>query len=291
MTIRTLSLLLALLAMAIPASSFAQDDLQKAKDLYAAADYEKALAILTAVPNAERSPQVGQYRAFCLIALGQDEQADHAIQALLMADPLYQPDPAETSPRVMEAFTAARERALPAITRQMYLEAKGALERKEREEAVSGFQALLRTIDGAGDMAAEFADLRVLADGFLDLSAALLEPPTAPPPDAPSASAPEPVAPPAVTVSTPPVAVKQEIPPWIANDGVSRRSAFSGTLRIRVSEKGDVASAEMLRPVHPAYDAVLLRATESWLYEPATENGVPVPADVVVQIQLRPPSN
>jgi hypothetical protein len=55
--------------------AFAQDDLQRAKELYAAAAYEEALALLTAVPNAERIPQVDEYRAFCLIALGQGEEA------------------------------------------------------------------------------------------------------------------------------------------------------------------------------------------------------------------------
>jgi len=40
--------------------------------------------------------------------------------------------------------------------------------------------------------------------------------------------------------------------------------------------------------VHPTYDAALLRAARTWLYEPAKSNGAPVPADVIIQIQLRP---
>lgn len=291
MILRTSTLLLAvILACATPAS--AQDDLQRAKDLYAAAAYEEALAVLKAMPDAERIPQAGQYRVFCLIALGQAKAAEQAIEALLISDPLYLPDPAETSPRVLEAFAAARARALPAITKQMYANAKTALERKDRDTAVTGFERLLRAIDSAPEMKGELADLRVLADGFLTLSRALPEPAAASTPDpAPSpASTHAPVeTAPIVASSTRPVAIKQEIPPWITYDDAARRVGFSGTLRVRVGVDGKVQSAEMVERVHPAYEQVLLKAAESWLYQPATQNGVAVPGEVLIQIQLRPP--
>jgi tetratricopeptide (TPR) repeat protein len=291
MILRASTLLLALiLACATPA--WAQNDLQRAKDLYAAAAYEEALAVLKAMPDAERIPQVGQYRVFCLIALGQTKAADQAIEALLVSDPMYLPDPAETSPRVLEAFVAARERALPAITKQMYADAKTALERKDRDTAVTGFERLLRAIDSAPEMKGELADLRVLADGFLTLSRALPEPPAASTPDPAPSSAPTPApaeSAPIVASSTRPVAIKQEIPPWITHDDSARRVGFSGTLRVRVGVDGKVQSAEMVERVHPAYEQVLLKAAKSWLYEPATQNGVAVPGEVLIQIQLRPP--
>jgi TonB family protein len=202
---------------------------------------------------------------------------------------MYQPNPAETSPRVVEAFVAARARALPVVAKQLYCDAKAALERKERDEAIAGFERLLRAIDSAPELKTTFEDLRVLADGFLTLSRALPEParPAAPVDPSPALGAlgSEPL----VVSSTRPVAVNQEIPPWVAYDGVSRRQAFSGLLRIRVGADGRIQSAEMVEPVHPMYDKLLLRAAESWVYEPATENGVPVAADVTVQIHLRPP--
>jgi TonB family protein len=291
MILRTSTLLLSL-TLACTTPALAQDDLQRAKDLYAAAAYEEALAVLKAVPDAERSPQVGQYRVFCLIALGQAKAAEQAIEELLISDPSYQPDPAETSPRVLEAFVAARERALPAITKQMYADAKTALERKDRDTAVTGFERLLRAIDSSPAMKGELADLRVLADGFLTLSRALPEPPAASTPDPGPSSAPTPdpaEAAPIVASSTRPVAIKQEIPPWITYDEASRRVGFSGTLRVRVGVDGKVQSAEMVQGVHPTYDRVLLKAAEAWLYQPATQNGVAVPGEVVIQIQQRPP--
>jgi TonB family protein len=288
MTNRTSSLLLACV-VTCSSPAFAQDDLQRAKELYAAAAYEEALALLTAVPNAERIPQVDEYRAFCLIALGQGEEAQQAIEDLLATDPMYQPNPAETSPRVVEAFVAARARALPVVAKQLYSDAKAALERKVRDEAIAGFERLLRAIDSAPELKTTFEDLRVLADGFLTLSRALPEParPAAPVDPSPALGAlgSEPL----VVSSTRPVAVNQEIPPWVAYDGVSRRQAFSGLLRIRVGADGRIQSVEMVQSVHPMYDKLLLRAAESWVYEPATENGVPVAADVTVQIHLRPP--
>ena len=232
MIFRTSTLLLAL-TLACTTPALAQDDLQRAKDLYAAAAYEEALAVLRAVPDAERIPQVGQYRVFCLIALGQAKAAEQAIEALLISDPWYQPDPAETSPRVLEAFVAARERALPAITKQMYADAKTALERKDRDTAVTGFERLLRAIDSAPAMKGELADLRVLADGFLTLSRALPEPPAASTPDPGASSAPTPdpaEGAPIVASSTRPVAISQEIPPWITYDDASRRVGFSGNV-------------------------------------------------------------
>lgn len=289
------------LTLAFALSALAQDDLQRAKDLYAAAAYEEALAILTAVPEAERVLQVRQYQAFCLIALGHTAEAQQAIEALLAANPTYQPDPGETSPRVLEVFAEARENALPAITRRMYVDAKAALERKDRRAAVSGFEDLLRAIDSAPDLAEKFEDLRVLADGFATLSRALADvspsaaaapgPASATAAPGPGSAAAQPAEPTQPVVSTRPLVVKQEIPPWVAFDGVTRRQAFSGILRIRVGTDGRVQSAEMIRPVHPGYDKELLRATESWLYTPATENGVAVPSDVMVQIQLRPPDS
>ena len=236
MILRTSTLLLSL-TLACTTPALAQDDLQRAKDLYAAAAYEEALAVLKAVPDAERSPQVGQYRVFCLIALGQAKAAEQAIEELLISDPSYQPDPAETSPRVLEAFVAARERALPAITKQMYADVKTALERKDRDTAVTSFERLLRAIYSSPAMKGELADLRVLADGFLTLSQALPEPPAASTPDPGPSSAPTPdpaEAAPIVASSTRPVAIKQEIPPWITYDDASRRVGFSGTLRVRV---------------------------------------------------------
>ena len=45
-------------------------------------------------------PELEQYRAFCLFALGRSDEAHTAIERLMAVDPLYMPDAAEISPRV-----------------------------------------------------------------------------------------------------------------------------------------------------------------------------------------------
>jgi hypothetical protein len=45
----------------------------------------------------------------------------------------------------------------------------------------------------------------------------------------------------------------------------------------------------LVRGVHPLYDAALLRAARTWLYEPAKRNDVPVSADLTIEVNLRPP--
>jgi TonB family protein len=267
-----------------------QEALQKVRALYAAAAYEDALAAVAAVPGDTRAPELDQYRVFCLIALGQKEQAYGAIETLLTQDPLYQPDPTETSPRVIEQFNEVRGRVLPGLTKRLYLDAKTALERRNRQDAITGFETLLRVIDSADATDSTLDDMKVLASGFLDLSRAL---PEAPKPDPTPAAATDgktsaTAATPAAATWTRPVAVKQEMPRWNAPDALSRRSEFNGVLRVRVAPDGKVQSAEMVRRVHPMYDALLVAAAQNWMYEPARQDGKPVASEVLVEVRLRP---
>jgi tetratricopeptide (TPR) repeat protein len=264
-----------------------QEALQKVKALYAAAAYEDVLAVITALPTEARGPNVDQYRAFCLIALGQTDQAQGVIEKLVAADPSYLPDPAEMSPRVLEVFNATRQRVLPAVAKRLYSEAKVSLERKNRDEAIAGFEQLLRVIDSTNGLP-ELADLRVLAAGFLDLSRAL--PVTAAPVAAPVEAAVEPVkaAAKVPAQTTAPKAIKQDLPRWSPFDSLTRLNEFTGAVRVRVGPDGRVQKAEMVRRTHPSYDALLLERARSWTYEPALKDGVPVAADVIVEIRLQP---
>ena len=283
------ALVLSLYAL-VGSSSAAQEPIDKVKELYAAAAYEDALAVVTGVPEETRTPQLEQYRAFCLIALGQKDRAEEAIEALLEHDPMYVLDSAETSPRVIEAFVETRSRVLPSLTRDLYVQAKAALERKDRAAAVRGFERVLQIIERHPTADSNFEDLKVLASGFLDLSKTLQD--SAAPDSAPTVATNGNAAePPKVTLpieTTRAVALKQEMPAWSTSDPFSRRLEFTGTLRLMVGVDGRVQSAELVRPVHPIYDPLLLRATENWLYEPARQNGVPVPSEVVIEIRLRP---
>jgi hypothetical protein len=263
-----------------------QEALLKVKSLYAAAAYEDALVLMASVPRETRVPELDQYRAFCLIALGDKSQAQQAIEQLLLQNPLYQPDTADTSPRIVETFREMRVRALPSVAKRLYTDAKLALERKERATAIEQFETLLRFISAESSNDPTLDDMKVLANGFLDLSRALpaaAAPAVAKePPTASAEAAPRP------TSWTRPVPLKQELPRWNAPDSISRRASYDGILRVRVTADGKVESAEIVRRTHPMYDGLLIRAAASWLYEPAKQDGVAVPAEVLVEVQLRP---
>src|SRR5947207_5511280 len=114
--------LILIAAAAVPAA--AQDSLTMARDLYAGAAYEDALQVLNrlraaGVPMSD-ARVLEQYRAFCLLALGRSADAEQAIEAVIEAEPLYQPSGAEVSPRLRTVFIDVRRRKLPTIGQQKY---------------------------------------------------------------------------------------------------------------------------------------------------------------------------
>src|SRR5690348_17268604 len=121
-----------LLALALTAAE--ADSLATARDLYASAAYEDALAVLNKLPNAGRPADeiraTDQYRALCLLALGRTAEAEHAIEQVVAADPFYRPA-TDVSPRVRTAFSDVRKRMLPALIQAKYSEAKSAFDKKD----------------------------------------------------------------------------------------------------------------------------------------------------------------
>jgi tetratricopeptide (TPR) repeat protein len=275
------------LALLPGSPAFAQDSLQSAKDLYASAAYEDALKVLSRLQASDPKPEVDQYRASCLIALGRTSEAEKAIASVVTANPSFVPDPAEVSPRLQELFARTRKQMIPDMARQMYLEAKVALDRKDREAAVAKFEGVVRLIDSGEDASGTLSELRLLAAGFLDLSRAMPAAAAAPPTarNAPAPSATKSVKAPVVT---PPVAIKQPMPEWFPSDNVSRHAAFSGAVRVLISAAGKVESAEIVRPIHPSYDRLLLLAARGWEYQPARSDGMAVSSEQLVQVQLKP---
>ena len=138
---------LAVAIVAWPVALFAQDSLTAARDLYAAAAYEDALAVLgrlnTAGLRSDDGRTADQYRALCLLALGKTAEASQAIEAVVASQPLYRPSDGEVSPRVRTAFSDVRQRVLPGLVQQRYALSKGAFDRKDYQTASAGFGELL----------------------------------------------------------------------------------------------------------------------------------------------------
>src|SRR5262245_17027352 len=198
------------LLAAVSAAAQESGDLAAARDLYASAAYDDALAVLNKLRAtnhpASQSRAIEQYRAFCLLALGRATDAEQAIEAVVAAEPSYLPSDSDASPRVRSAFTTVRRRMLPNIIQQQYALAKAAFDRREWAVAADLFKWVLAALADP-DVANEakqppLVDLKQLAAGFEELSSKAAAPPP-PPPPAP-APAPTPVVAAATVPSLPP---------------------------------------------------------------------------------------
>ena len=277
-----------------------EGDLSAARDLYASAAYDDALTVLNRLRSSEhpanQSRAIEQYRAFCLLALGRSADAEQAIEAVVAAEPSFQPGDGDASPRVRLAFTSVRRRMLPSIIQQRYAVAKAAFDRKEFASAADGFAQVLTALADR-DVASEakqppLSDLRTLAGGFQELAAkAAAPPPPAPAPAAIPAPPPPPPAAPRVYAGdeagvVPPSIVSQALPPFPGQIVIPR----TGKLEVVIDESGVVESAIMTGSVAPNYDVMVLAATKAWRYQPARLNGVPVKFRKAVQITVKPTS-
>jgi hypothetical protein len=285
------------LALAAPPAA-GQDVLDRVRSLYAAAAYEDALTALSGLPDSTLKSDIEVYRVSCLVALGRTTEAQKAVDALVTAHPAYHPDPSEASPRIQELFKISRRQLLPGIARGIYADAKVALDRKERQDAVDGFSEVLRLLEDVDTTQGELvSELRLLASGFLELSRALPAA-AAPPPAAPAAAAipaPAEAGTPASASSAPPVlgdipaqVINQTLPAWQPRESGGRPFEFQGAVKVSISAEGKVVSAVITDPVEYSYDRLLLRAAQSWTYRPARRAGVPVASEKTVEVTLKP---
>jgi TonB family protein len=289
-----LALLLILLASAPRVQ--AQAPLETARALYAAADYEKALALLDGLQghpaDTAARDEMDLYRALCLLAVGRQGDADRAIETIVQRDPLYKP-PTDLAPRMRTAFADTKKRLLPAIVQQQYRAAKMSYDAKDFAGAADGFTRVLDALNEP-DLAhaasqPPLADMRTLATGFRDLSTLASLPPPPPPPVTIT------VAPPAPAASASkiyngseagviaPIVIRQEFPKYpgrVPVDGVA------GALEVVINQDGAVESAVMRKPVFSQYDQMVVSAAQNFRYQPARLNGVAVKFRKQIQITI-----
>jgi hypothetical protein len=288
----------------------AQDALATARELYASAEYEHALQVLDAMsdraPAGEDRQAIEVYRTLCLLAVGRRAEADRAIEAIFVANPLYRPSE-DLSPRTRTAFIDAKKRLFPTIVQQQYADAKSAFERKDFETAARSFRQVVQVLEdpeiAPTTLEPPLSDLRTLAMGFYDLSVRASAPPApAPPPTPAPAPTAVPAAPSVYTMDdagvTQPVAIVQDLPRY---PGVVAPGGFAGVVEVLISEKGTVESANLvvpikartpspgkLVPVMSAYTETLLTSASRWVYKPAHVNGTPVKFRKRVQVNIQP---
>jgi len=301
------------LVAALSAPVFAQQgsprDLTAARDLYASARYDEALAVLNGMrldDQAAERKSIEQYRSLCLLALGRGTEAEAAIAAVVKADPLFQPNESDASPRVRSAFAEVRQRLLPDIAGTRYNQAKSAYDRREFTAAERQFRELVSLLEDP-QMGGRLSDLRILATGFLDLSTAALAPPPPPPTPEPKREEAPPAAPPQVarplgqaapavkpsaqqvyssddTGVVAPIVIRQDVPRVQAQ--IVSQTRPLGLLEVLIDEQGRVVSVTLRSSVHPLYDPLLMAAARDWKYQPAMVNGVPVKFRKLIKINV-----
>src|SRR5262245_44521065 len=277
------------LVLCLSTSARAQVSEVDYKSLYASAEYDKALEVVSSLDSIEAQ----QYKALCLLALGRQTDASTAIEALVNTSPTFVPSSEDAPPRFVELVTKVRQKMLPTIARRLFAEGRDQYADKKNDEAVRRFSLVLTLLNDPS-----FADpntkqdLETLAKGFIDLANASAPPakvlPAAPDP-APAAtprtaeSSPGPgVAPPVVTQ---PIALVQTVPPMPTD--IATRITAKLVLVVLIDETGRVTAASVKESAHPRYDRIVAQATRDWRYTPATRNGVPIPSEQVVTIQPR----
>jgi len=296
---------LALLIVAAGSMHAADEPLEEAKALYAAASFEDALVALGKLDaSGAATPAALECKVLCLLALGRTAQAQATTAALVEASPTYRPTETDLSPRYLTLFIETRRKMLPGIAKQLYADARDQFRAKDMAKARAGFQAVLALAeDPLLRDTPDGGDLRTLASGFLDLAAATPSLPTALPtapstasstassstmPDAapgvPNAAAPATARAP---VMTPPVPIRQVLPRWSPPNLATARREYSGVVRVTVGVDGHVSKAIIERPSHPLYDALVLEAARTWLYTPGTRSGQPIEMDKVLELQLK----
>jgi hypothetical protein len=283
--------------------------LDRARALYAGAEYSEALAELVRLEDSVEPPairEVLEYHALCLLALGRTAETEQAVQRLVLADPSYELNEVDSPPQLRAIFSSVRERHLPGLARQRYAAAKALLDSGENGAAAEAFEVVLsllghrETVAGLG--AEDAADLQTLATSFRDLARTRLAPPPAAPVATTGTTIPEPAsaasrgggaaAAPAMLYDSDnpdvvaPVAIDQELPPLRVSRSISPSSR--GLLVLVIDEAGRVESAVLTVRIHPTYDRMLLDRVKSWRYAPATLNGRAVRFRKVIEVRVTP---
>jgi TonB family protein len=157
----------------------------------------------------------------------------------------------------------------------------------DAQPRLKDLQRMLTEAESIGAWDETLSDLRILVDGFLELSHAAAS--TSPPPlvDAVvESAAPTPSTPPPGTQAVyrrgdtgvvPPVTLSQiapQMPPALVD--LARRIHRSGIVDVVIDEHGSVEDVAVRQSVNSAYDNLMVEAARTWKYRPATLNGVPV---------------
>lgn len=196
-----------------------QDALATVRELYLAADYERALSTIDRLDaDARQRTDIADYRVLSLLALGRADDARAAIKSIVETDPFHHLSEAQASPRLRSVFEETRKALLPGLVQRWYADAKAAYD-DHNPTADRQFDRLIALLDDPDLKDAQLSDLRAVALGFRDLSRRMrapkepLAPASAQAPSEPAGPPPAPSPPAPIAHATPKVSAPLTGPP------------------------------------------------------------------------------
>jgi hypothetical protein len=216
------------------------------------------------------SLEAAERRAAGLLAAGRADEAGMIFDYIVMRSPLYQLDPAHSSPEALSAIRSSKRVLLPALARRHYQAARAAFDAGDYSLAIAeGEQAV--TLLNDADIGAAPADLSVDVPNLVALASAV------------RTAEEERI----YTIADPGVTPPRPLGRQLSTASLSRRSLQpTGRLEILVGRSCRVEAVKLDTPLNGYHDRMMVSAAKAWHYKPALRNGKPVRFSLVMSINL-----
>jgi hypothetical protein len=216
------------------------------------------------------SLEAAERRAAGLLAAGRGDEAAMIFDYIVMRSPLYQLDPAHSSPEALSAIRSSKRVLLPALARRHYLAARAAFDAGDYSLAIAEGERAVALLNDA-DIGAAPADLSVDVPNLVALASAV------------RTAEEERV----YTITDPGVTPPRPLGRQLSTASLSRRSLRpTGRLEILVGRSGRVEAVKLDTPSNGYHDRMMVSAAKAWHYRPALRNGKPVRFSLVMSINL-----
>jgi hypothetical protein len=215
------------------------------------------------------SPRESERRAASLMAQGQTTEAAMAFDALVLANPLYEPMTSALTPESLAAFRSSQRTLLPGIAVKTYDRARTALANGDPDRALSLARDANTILDRSGyepqpQLRDQLQDLVVRATAAKNAADDIVYSENdrgIVPPRSLSRQFPD----------TTPIGV----PPYRV-----------GTLEMIIDREGNVDKVKLHTPLNRYHERMVVSAAKAWRYLPATKDGRPVKCRIIVKINL-----
>jgi hypothetical protein len=220
------------------------------------------------VPGGD-SLEAAERRAAALLAEGRAGEATVIFDGIVMKNPLYQPDPARSTPEALAAFQTSKRLLLPAMARRYYQEARVAYDAGDFSMVLTkGERALALLRDAEIDppessLSSDVTDLIALATSARTLEESRIY-----------SSADRDV--------TPPRPVGRQL----SVASLSGRTPLTGRLELVVGVTGEVETVKLETPLNGYHDRMIVSAAKAWHYRPGLRKGRPVRYRMIMSITL-----